>query len=79
MPNTMTTIEIDYSRYGRSKRITVPLFKRERSIEVGERVRVVGDDVPERSAIVAALLDDGRKAVLEFDDAAPTTQVSGDR
>lgn len=69
----MTIIEIDYSRYGRSKRVTVALFKRERAIEVGERVRVVGDDVPERSAIVAALVDDGRKAVLEFEDAVPTT------
>ena len=39
MPKTMTTIEIDYSRYGASERITVPLFKRERVIEVGERVR----------------------------------------
>lgn len=73
MPKTMTTIEIDYSRYGRSKRITVPLFKRERSIEVGERVQVVGDDVPERTAIVAALIEDGRKAVLEFEDAALAT------
>jgi len=69
----VTIIEIDYSRYGRSKRITVPLFKRERAIEVGERVRVVGDDVPEHSAIVAALVDDGRKAVLEFEGAVPTT------
>lgn len=65
----MTTIEIDYSRYGRSTRITVPLYKRERTIELGERVRVVGDDVPERTAIVAALIDDGRKAVLEFESA----------
>lgn len=73
MPKTMTTIEIDYSRYGRSKRITVPLFKRERSIEVGERVQVVGDDVPERTAFVTALVDNGRKAVLEFVDAAPPT------
>lgn len=70
MPKTMTTIEIDYSRYGRSQRITVPLFLRERVVEVGERVRVVGDDVPERTARVAALLDGGRKAVLEFDDRA---------
>ncbi|MDZ7732347.1 MAG: hypothetical protein U5R31_03865 [Acidimicrobiia bacterium] len=46
----MTTIEIDYSRHGRSQRITVPLFRRERVVEVGERVRVVGDDVPERTA-----------------------------
>lgn len=68
MPKTMTTIEVDYSRYGRSQRITVPLFLRERVVEAGERVRVVGDDVPERTARVAALLDDGRKAVLEFDD-----------
>ncbi|MCB1006647.1 MAG: hypothetical protein KDB35_20870 [Acidimicrobiales bacterium] len=66
----MTTIEIDYSRYGRSQRITVPLFVRERVVEVGERVRVVGDDVPERTARVTALLDGGRKAVLEFDDRA---------
>ncbi len=64
----MTTIEIDYSRYGRSKRITVPLFKRERVVQIGERVRVVGDDVPERIATVSALLDGGRKAVLAFDD-----------
>lgn len=70
MPKTMTTIEIDYSRYGRSQRITVPLFVRERVVEVGERVRVVGDDVPERTARVTALLDGGRKAVLEFDDRA---------
>lgn len=70
MQKTMTTIEIDYSRYGYSKRITVPLFKRERSIERGERVKVVGDDVPERTAIVAELLDGGRSAVLEFDDSA---------
>lgn len=68
MPKTLTTIEIDYSRYGRSSRITVPLLARERSIEIGEHVRVVGDDVPERTAVVAELLDDGRKAVLEFDD-----------
>lgn len=72
MPKTMTTIEIDYSRYGASERITVPLFKRERVIEVGERVRVVGDDVPERIAVVAALVDGGRKAVLEFDAASAT-------
>jgi len=70
MPKTMTTIEIDYSLYGRSSRITVPLFLRERVVEVGERVRVVGDDVPARTARVAALLDEGRKAVLEFDDVA---------
>lgn len=70
MPELSTTIEVDYSRYGRSKRITVPLFTRERSIEVGARVQVVGDDVPERTAIVAALLEDGRKAVLEFEDTA---------
>lgn len=70
MPKTMTTIEIDYSRYGFSRRITVPLFKRERSIEPGERVKVIGDDVPERFAVVARLLDGGRKAVLEFDDPA---------
>jgi hypothetical protein len=63
-----TTIEIDYSRYGRSQRITVPLFRRERMIEIGERVRVVGNDVPERTARVTALLDDGRKAILEFYD-----------
>lgn len=69
----MTVIEVDYSRYGLSSRITVPLFKRERSIEVGERVQVVGDDVPERIAIVADLVENGRKAVLEFEDAAPTT------
>jgi hypothetical protein len=68
MAKTMTTIEIDYSRYGRSTRITVPLFKRERVIEVGERVRVVGDDVPARTAIVSALVEDGRKAILDFDD-----------
>jgi len=71
MQKIMTTIEIDYSRYGHSTRITVPLFKRERSIEVGERVWIVGDDVPERVAVVAALVDDGRKAVLEF-DSSPT-------
>lgn len=70
---TVTVIEVDYSRYGLSSRITVPLFKRERSIEVGERVQVVGDDVPERIAIVADLVENGRKAVLEFEDAAPTT------
>jgi hypothetical protein len=70
----MTTIEIDYSWYGRSKRITVPLFERERErvIEVGERVRVVGDHAPERTAIVSALVGDGRKAVLEFDDTSAT-------
>ncbi len=68
MQKTTTTIEIDYSRYGHSKRITVPLFERERAIERGDRVKVVGDDVPERTAVVATLLDGGRKAVLEFDD-----------
>lgn len=72
MPTAMTTIEIDYSRYGYSKRITVPLFKRERSVKRGDRVKVVGDDVPERTAVIAEVLDDGRKAVLEFDDPAPT-------
>ena len=70
MQKTMTTIEIDYSRYGYSKRITVPLFKRERSIRRGDRVKVVGDDVPERTAVVAEVLDGGRKVVLEFDDSA---------
>ena len=65
---TMTTIEIDDSRYGYSKRITVPLLKRERAVEPGDRVKVVGDDVPARTAVVAAVLDGGRKAVLEFDD-----------
>ncbi|HEY9558569.1 MAG TPA: hypothetical protein VIR58_17655 [Acidimicrobiales bacterium] len=64
----MTTIEIDYSRYGYAKRINVPLFKRERSIEPGDRVKVIGDDGPERIAIVAALVDAGRKAILEFDE-----------
>ncbi len=68
MPKTLTTIEIDYSRYGRSKRVTVPLFTRERTVEVGERIQVVGDDVPARTATVVELLDDGRKAVLEFDE-----------
>jgi hypothetical protein len=68
MAKTLTTIEIDYSRYGRSKRITVPLFKRERSIEVGDRVRVVGDDVEPRTAVVVELLEDRRQAVLEFED-----------
>ncbi|MGH9111035.1 MAG: hypothetical protein ACRDZN_01830 [Acidimicrobiales bacterium] len=62
------TIEIDYSRYGYSKRITVLLFKRERSIERGDRVKVVLDGVPDRTAVVAELLDGGRKAVLEFGD-----------
>jgi hypothetical protein len=68
MPKILTTIEIDYSRYGRSKRLTVPLFQRERAVEVGDHVQVVGDDVPPRTAMVVDLLDDGRKAVLEFDD-----------
>jgi hypothetical protein len=71
MPKTLTTIEIDYSRYGRSKRITVPLFKRERSIVVGDRVQVVGDDVAPRTAVVVELLEDGRQAVLEFEDELP--------
>ena len=68
MPRTLTTIEIDYSRYGHSTRITVPLFKRERAIEVGDRVQVIGDDVPPRTATVTELLDLGRSAVLELDD-----------
>lgn len=68
MSDTMTTIEIDYSRYGYSKRITVPLFKRERTVRVGDRVRVVGDDVPARTAVVASLERGGREAVLEFED-----------
>ena len=68
MPNILTTIEIDYSRYGRSKRLTVPLFQRERAVEVGDRVQVVGDDVPARTATVVELLEDGRRAVLEFDE-----------
>lgn len=66
MPKTLTTIEIDHSRYGRSKRITVPLFRREQAVSVGDHVRVVGDDVPPRIATVVELLDDGRKAVLEL-------------
>jgi CO dehydrogenase/acetyl-CoA synthase alpha subunit len=69
MTKATTTISIDYSRYGRGARITVPLFRRERVLRVGDRVRVVGDDVPERTAVVASLIDHGRKAVLEFDDA----------
>jgi len=69
MPKTMTTIEIDYSRYGRSTRITVPLFQRERNIEIGERVRIIGDDVPTRTAVVADLIDNGRKAILDLDPA----------
>jgi hypothetical protein len=69
MPKTMTTISIDYSRYGHAKRVTVPLFKRERTLRVGDRVRVLGDDVPDRTAVVTSLVDHGRKAVLEFDDA----------
>ena len=69
MPKTMTTIQVDFSRYGKSQRITVPLFRRERDIEVGDRVKVVGDDVPEMTAVVTSLLEDGRKAVLEFEDA----------
>lgn len=73
----MTAIEVDYSRYGCSTRITVPLFKRERLIEVGERVRVIGDDVPERTAIVSALIENGRKAVLEFDDTSAVWSVVG--
>lgn len=68
MPDTMTTIEIDYSRYGYSKRITVPLFKRERVVQVGDRVRVVGDGVPVRTAVVASIKRGGREAVLAFDD-----------
>ena len=72
MPKTMTTIQVDFSRYGKSQRITVPLFRRERDIEVGDRVKVVGDDVPEMTAVVTSLLEDGRKAVLEFEDASPS-------
>lgn len=68
---TEARIDIDYSRYGRSQRITVPLFQAERTVEVGERVQVTGDDVPDRAARVAALLDGGRKAVLEFEDSVP--------
>lgn len=48
------------------------LFKRERSIEVGERVQVVGDDGRERTAIVADLFEGGRKVVLEFEDSTET-------
>ena len=69
-----TIIEVDYSRYGRSPRITVPLFERERSVDVGDRVRVVGDDVAERRARVVDLLDGGRAAVLEFEDDGGRTQ-----
>lgn len=42
-------------------------------MEVGEQAEVVGDDVPERTAIVADLGDDGREAVLEFEDTAGPT------
>jgi hypothetical protein len=70
MSKTITTLEIDYSRYGHSKRITVPLFNRERTIAPGDRVRILGDDVPPRSATVIAVLDNGRQALLEIDDAS---------
>lgn len=68
MTKTMVTISIDYSRYGYAKSVTVPLYKRERTLRPGDLVLVTGDDVPDRTAVVTSLTEGRRRAVLEFDD-----------
>ena len=63
----MVTINVDYSRIGRSRRFSTHLFADERAaLCVGDLVAVTGDDVDERKARVAALCDENRSAEFEF-------------
>ena len=63
----MVTISVDYSRVGRSPRLSTHIFAEERAaLRVGDLVTVTGDDVHERKARVVALCDEDRSAEFEF-------------
>lgn len=65
----MRTIVVDYNRIGLSSKFWVALFAEERNtMSIGERLVVVGDDVPERQAILTALSEDGRQGEFCFCD-----------
>lgn len=66
----MITVTIDYSQFGKSRVVTVPLMADERStLSVGTLVIVEGDGVHNRTAEVEQLSADGREARLRFCDA----------
>ena len=63
----MVTINVDYSRVGRSSRFSTHVFAEERAaLHVGDVVVVTGDDVEDRRARVVAFHDEDRSAEFEF-------------
>ncbi len=66
----MITVTIDYSQFGKSRVVTVPLLAEERSeLRAGSFVIVEGDGVCNRTAEVEQISADGREARLRFCDA----------
>ena len=66
---TLRTIMIDYNRIGRATTFRTALLSDERDgIEVGTHVLIVGDDVPEREAVVIELSEGAREAEFAFCD-----------
>ena len=66
---TLRTIMIDYNRIGRATSFRTVLLSDEREgIEIGTHVLIVGDDVPEREAVVTDLSEGAREAEFAFCD-----------
>jgi hypothetical protein len=66
---TLRTIVIDYNRIGRAKSFRTALLSDERDgLSVGTHVLIVGDDVPDREAVVTDLTEDAREAAFAFCD-----------
>ena len=63
----MRTILIDYNRIGHAKTIRTALLSDERGgMSIGMHVLIVGDDVPEREAVITDLTDGARQATFSF-------------
>lgn len=63
----MPEIFVDYNRIGRATRFVTPLFLEDRQgLDLGDQVKVVGDDVESHVARVVAFHDAGRSVELEF-------------
>lgn len=66
---TLHTIVVDYNRIGKAKSFRTALLSDEREgLCVGTYVLIVGDDVPERKAVVTDLSDGAREAAFAFCD-----------
>lgn len=66
---TLRTIMIDYNRIGRAHSFRTALLADEREgLEVGTHVLIVGDDVPDREAVVTDLTEGAREAEFAFCD-----------